>query len=211
MDRIIEKCISAFANDYNISETKKDVMFEHFGNFCIASKYAPEAYTEDRMFYEHIHTGAGGDMGIDGILVLVNDIVINNVDQFHSVAGNRSFNVKFIFIQSKTSAHFDSGDMLKTGHGVQNMLNVGDISGKGQIQKFKKIIDAIFEKSDKFDNNPECFIYFVTTGKWVNDENLKKVKSKIESDISSLNLTSNVEFIPVDLEKLRNNYKHNKR
>lgn len=207
MDRIIEKCIKAFADDYSIVEKKTDVMFEHFVNFCIVSKYAPEAYQDDRLFYDNVHTGAGNDLGIDGILILVNDIVIESVEQFADVAGNKSFNVKFIFIQAKTSSHFDTGVMFKTGHGVQRMLNQDKINGNERICKFKNIIDAIFEKSDKFDNNPECLIYFVTTGTWKDDANLKNVIAKIKQDIKSLNITSKEDFIPIDLDKLRNSYK----
>ena len=44
---IIENCVKAFKEDYNIFEKKEDVLFEHFSNYCVISKYCQDAYQED--------------------------------------------------------------------------------------------------------------------------------------------------------------------
>lgn len=68
-------------------------------------------------------------------------------------------------------------------------------------------MDTIFEKADRFEKNPECYIYYVTTGKWINDENLVQVQQKIIKDIENLNITSRVDLIPVDADKLHSFYR----
>ncbi len=57
--------------DCHIDEKDKTVEFEHFVNYCISRKYIPDAYDEDPLFHTKIHTGYGGDCGLDGVLVIV--------------------------------------------------------------------------------------------------------------------------------------------
>lgn len=206
-NRIIKSCMNSFLSDYRIEEKDESVQFEHFVNFCIVSKYQLDAYQDDPLLYEAVHTGQGGDFGIDGLLVLVNDNIVTNKEQFEGIVGNGKFNVKIVFVQSKTSSTFDSGDMLKMGNGITRFFDVKPINGNPKITKAKVLMDTIFEKADRFEKNPECYIYYVTTGKWTNDENLVQVQRKIIKDIEILNITSRVDLIPVDADKLHSFYR----
>lgn len=129
--------MNSFLSDYRIEEKDESVQFEHFVNFCIVSKYQLDAYQDDPLLYEAVHTGQGGDFGIDGLLVLVNDNIVTNKKQFEGIVGNGKFNVKIVFVQSKTSSTFDSGDMLKMGNGITRFFDVKPINGNPKITKRK--------------------------------------------------------------------------
>lgn len=203
---IIENCVKAFKNDYNIFEKKEDVSFEHFSNYCVISKYCQDAYQEDPTFYEDVHTGCGGDLGIDGILILLNDQPITTIEQIQDIPG-KNWRIQIIFIQSKTSMNFDSGDMLKTGKGILNVLKFNKSLANEKLLKYIGILESIYEQSEKFEINPICSIFYITTGIWKNDSNLLSVKKQIEDDIKRLQLTSEVEFIPVDNDRLLQMYR----
>ncbi len=203
---ILNKCIDAFKKNYNIQECREDTSFEHFANYCVISKFCQEAYQEDPTFYDDVHTGNGGDYGIDGILILVNDIPITVDEQLKTLQAKK-WRVHFVFIQSKTCMKFDSGDMLKTGIGVRDILQFDFTRANDKLSRYISIVKTIYEEADKFECNPACSIFFITTGIWKEDPHLLNVKKKIENNIKALQLTGYTEFIAIDSDRLLTMYR----
>ena len=207
MDRILQSFIDSYKSDYDIN-ADDTTLFEYFANYCVISKHLPEAYRNDPHLYEKIHTGEGGDYGIDGIAICIDeDKYISNLEQAKELINSQPFSASFILVQAKTSATFDAGDMLKTGNGTLQLFSGKVETGNRKIKKYKEIIEYIFSKAIQFKENPTCYIYYVTTGKWVDDKYLCQTKDKIEDDLRKLNLFSHVEFIPRDCDKLQISYK----
>ena len=201
---ILDNSTKSFLDDFHIKEKKEDVRFEHFVNYCVISKLYSDAYTTDRNLYEEVHTGAGGDLGIDGILVTVNDVIVNSKRQVDDVL-NMSHNLaaRFVFIQAKTSSAFDTGDMLKTGNGVLSMFDFNSPHTFNEKVKRKfSLIKYIFSKSSSFSENPECLIFYVTQGKWVGDNNQMSAIDSIMSQLVALGVFSNIVFKPIDGDEL---------
>ena len=44
------------------------------------------------------------------------------------------------------------------------------------------------------ESNPKLSMYYVTTGKWVDDKTLVKVKNRNEKELQNLNIFSNLNF-----------------
>jgi len=206
-NKIINSLLEDFCNDFGILEKKESTLFEHFCNYCMFTLNSPDAYGTDHLLFKEVHTGDGGDFGIDGLMILVNDIIVTNVEQFEDVVGNRRFSVKFVFVQAKTSSYFDSGDMLKTGHGIKDFFSKQISGANEQILKYKRLIEAIFKQSAQMRNQPDCLIYYVTTGKWIEDVNLINIKEECIEILSNLNIFSEVHFLPIDANRLIAIYK----
>lgn len=207
-NRIIKSLIDNFLSDFGIKEKTETAAFEHFCNYCFFAHAAPDLYDTDRFVYQTVHTGDGGDNAIDGILILVNDIAITNKDQVESIVRERKFDVKFIFVQSKTSSNFDSGEMLKVAHGVRDLFMPNQlVAANDRIKLFKETIDCIFNYSINFKDNPICNIYYATTGKWIGDSKLEETQSNCTQILEETNLFSEVRFIPVDASRLISLYK----
>ena len=51
--------------------------------------------------------------------------------------------------------------------------------------------------------NPTCKLYYVTTGKWVDDQNLKAVIDTNVKELKDLGLFEDVIFIPCDAQKIQ--------
>lgn len=207
-NRILQSQLSDFLDNYGIKEKKLSVAFEHFCNYCMFSFNYPEAYITDGMFYKSVHTGSGGDNAVDGILIIINEIPITTLEQAKEIiAARKRFSAKFLFVQAKTSPNFDSGDMLKVGHGVKNFFSDKLINSNPEIEEFKAIADYIFENSVNFIENPSCCIYYVTTGKWTEDDFLCKLIEDERQNIEKLNYFSDVTYIPIDAQRLQTIYK----
>lgn len=104
MDRITQSFLEEFVREHALERLAQDRQFEHFASYLsIRRHYNGEAFeTTD------IITGSGGDTSIDGLAILVNGSIINDVEileEHADLSGN--FDVTFIFVQAKRSSYFD--------------------------------------------------------------------------------------------------------
>ena len=207
-NRMLQNQLDKFLEDYGIVEKDLSVAFEHFCNYTMFSLNSPEVYHSDSLFYESVHTGKGGDCAIDGIMILINDEPVTSIEEAkEAISLKKGFVAKFYFVQAKTSSNFDSGEMLKFGFGVKSFFEDKELYANQEIKDYKEISDYIFKNSINFLENPTCNLYYVTTGKWTNDINLSSVIHVQKSQIESLNYFSEIEYLPIDLNRLMTIYK----
>jgi hypothetical protein len=95
--------------------------------------------------------------------------------------------VEFIFVQSKMRAGFDLGEFSKFALGIKNFFSDGYIPENEQIRDIREIKDFIYSDQkviSKLDRNPSLYIYYVTTGTEINDENYLGAKKALIQDLS---------------------------
>lgn len=207
-NRMLQNQLEDYLDNYGIGERELSVAFEHFCNYCMFSLNAPEAYHGDSLFHDHVHTGKSGDNSIDGIMILVNDEPVTTLEEAKdAIKLKKSFTTKFYFVQAKTSDNFSSGEMLQFGYGVKNFFEDSELNANQEVRDYKEIADYIFKNSVNFAEDPSCSLYYVTTGKWVNDANLTKIVEVQKKQLEDMNLFINVEFQPIDLNRLMTIYK----
>ncbi len=103
MDKITQSLLDTFSNQYEIDSLNESTRFEHFANYSITSKLFRGSFELDE-----IHSGAGGDCGIDGIALIVNGRIVLDEDELRDVVEATShLDADITFIQSKTSSSFD--------------------------------------------------------------------------------------------------------
>lgn len=207
-NRMLQNQLEDFWDNYGIGERDLSVAFEHFSNYCMFSLNAPEIYHSDSLFHDAVHTGKGGDCAIDGIMILINDEPVTTLEEAKAALQMKiGFTAKFFFVQAKTSNNFSSGGMLSFGYGVKSFFEDNELNANQEVKDYKAITDFIFENSINFQENPTCSLYYVTTGKWVNDVNLTKIVDVQVDQLKQLNYFSSVEFLPIDLNRLMTIYK----
>lgn len=151
-------------------------------------------------------------MSIDGISIIVNGNIISCEEEIHDlITHNKYLDVSFILIQAKNSSSFDTGEIAKFLIGVKSLFEDENKSySNANIQEKAEIINSIYQQSSHFINrNPICKMYYVTTGKWVDDQNIKNTVQSLIKNIDDLNIMEKgkVEFIPIDSDKLRTLYR----
>jgi hypothetical protein len=192
MDRITSSYLQAFKQAQSFSDDlQESVLFEHFVNYCIVSKeYNAQFSLED------VHVGGGGDLGMDGIAIIVNGNLITSPEELDDFAkSNKYLDVEFIFIQSKTSNSFDAKEIGTFLGGVEFFF--GSVSElppvNDQIKYNQEIMESIYNKSPLFKNkNPLLKLYYVTTGKWENDQYITSVANRHKRNLESLKLFQEV-------------------
>lgn len=208
MDRIIQSYMDSFIKSQEILEKDESKQFELFSAYCVVEQWYTETYN-----LQDIIIGEGGDCGIDSIAIIVNGNMVTSKEEIDDIIEvNKSLSdINFIFVQAKTSASFDYGEMGTFGAGVKDFFSEDPqmVRNEGIVEK-NEIIEYIFSKAPMIKKNPSCYLYYVTTGKWVDDQNCVGRMKIATSDLNALNIFSEIKYIPIDgnqLQKLYRNYK----
>lgn len=206
MDRIVQSYIDDFLKSQQIGEKDSSKQFEMFSSYCAVAQQYTEVFD-----LSDILTGAGGDCGIDGIAIIANGTIISSKEEVDDLIElNKGLSdMLFVFIQSKTSSGFSSGEMGTFGAGVVDFFSETPQFVRNQfIQEKSDLINYIFNKAVHFKSKPCCFLYYVTTGKWVDDQNCVARKNMIIHDLEELDLFKEVQFIPVDVKLIQKYYRN---
>ncbi len=206
MDRITKGYMNSFALSQEIHDiSDESKIFEMFACYCVLS----HEYT-DSFDLSDIATGGGNDGGIDGIAIIANNVLIHSpeefddlVEQTHSIT-----DLKFVFVQAKSSASFSGSDIATFGFGVRDLFKEQpELVQSVEIREKASIISHILNNMVCVRNKPNCLLYYVTTGRWTEDQNIKSRIEGVRNDLVSENLFSDVLFTPVDADYLQRLFK----
>jgi len=209
-NKILQGYLTDFKSEFNFADNiKEDTLFEHFSNYCILSKVHPEAFYNDNFKIEEINVGGGNDTGIDGVAIVVNEHIVTTREEIDSLKNLfQRLDVKFIFTQAKTSSEFKSSEIGNFIFGVKDFFkDKPALKISEDIQHLRDLKEYIYTQSILMEEPPVCELHYITTGKWLNDQN---VTGRIDSDIAELRnrgIFQMVTFFPVDAEHIERIYK----
>lgn len=206
MDKIIQSYMGDFLKSHEIAEKRESQQFEMFASYCaISQQYGEQFCIND------IITGAGGDCGIDGIAVIANGTLINSKEEIDDLIdiNKKISELVFIFVQAKTSSTFSSSEMGTFGAGVVDFFSETPRFPRNEFIKEKYFIsEYIFQKFVFLKEKPKCHLYYISTGKWVDDPHCVARKDIIINDLNELNIFSTIQFVPVDADLLQKFYRN---
>jgi len=208
MDRITKSLLDEFVTQEGLSNLSEETSFEHFTGYLVTSSHYTESFAS-----EEIHVGAGGDCGIDSISIIVNGCLVTDPDEIEDLSNTNGYlDATFIFNQAERSSSFESSKIGQFGFGVTDFLSNNPALPQNEEVKLKwKIVNEIITRSGKFKKgNPQCYLYYTTTGKWTNDNHLNIRKAAVISDIQNLTLFRKVEFELIDAEKIQTLFRETK-
>lgn len=190
MDKITRSLLDTFSKQHELERLSESAQFENFCNFSVVSKLFRGSFELD-----DVHTGKGGDCGIDGIALVVNGRIILDEDELSDVVESTShLDADLTFIQTKTSSSFDGSSIGSFIHGVKDFLSDNPkLTQNDKIKKAKKVWEAVISMSSYMVNRrPTCKLFYVCTGKWQGDQNLMAVKELGEEEIDNIGIFEDV-------------------
>lgn len=206
MDRITKGYMNSFAASQELHDTSDESrVFELFSCYCVLSREYAESFD-----LSDIATGGGGDGGIDGIAIIANNVLIHSpeefddlVEQTHSIT-----DLKFVFVQAKKSSSFSGCDIATFGFGVQDLFKEHpEMNQNSEVKEKAFIVSHILGNMVCVRKKPKCILYYVTTGRWTDDQNINSRINGVKSNLIAENLFSDVSFIPVDADYLQRLFK----
>lgn len=193
MDRITKTLLNDFLKTQEIVNKDESSNFEKFVNYSILSNEYNKSFDIDS-----ISIGSGNDTGIDGLAIIVNGHLIEELNEIDDLlAQNGYLDVKYIFIQSKTSSTIDTSEMLQFYNGVYDFFSEEHKLVRNEdIKKLSEISDYIFTLASDFKQNPSCKIIYITTSTTViEDTNIRACIKVNRQHLEQLNLFENIDFI----------------
>ncbi|WP_202032458.1 AIPR family protein [Herbaspirillum frisingense] len=204
MDKITKSLLDSFASENELGKLGEDKQFEHFANFAVISKLHRSSFE-----LESVSTGAGGDAAIDGIAILVNGKLIEDVEELDDIVGEAGhLDCDVVFIQSKTSSNFEGSQIGSFIFGVKDFISdAPKMVHNEKLKSCRAIWDAIVEKSAFMVNRrPACKLFYVTTGKWIGDQNLVAVVTSGRREIEESGLFETVSMTPLGANEIQKYY-----
>ena len=190
-DQIVKGNLQDFQKKFNLNSLNEDDAFEHYANYLLFQRFNSEIF-EDSDYLNQINVDNGQIFGIDGIGFLMNNTFVfneDNIENFKKTSQKLpTINADIVFTQAKTSPKFDSGELLKFITAVKDFLSdsVGVQKLEG-IEKFRKL-KKVFLEYDTLNcinktNGPNCYLYFVSTGKNAEDPVLNQIIYSQENEL----------------------------
>jgi len=208
MDKITESLLTTFSSQFELSNLDTSTQFEHFCNYSIISKHFRGSFQ-----IEDVHSGSGGDCSIDGLCITANGRMVTDEDELQDIIESGGFlDADIIFVQSKTTSSFSGADIGSFIHGVKDFLSdEPKLVQNEEIRKMKRLWEQIILKSSYMVNRrPICKLYYVCTGKWVEDKNLLAVIESGRGEIDDLGLFQNVILEPSGANEIQRFYHETK-
>jgi hypothetical protein len=209
MDRVTKSYLDEFRTEQSLNEGMPDSdLFEYFADYCVVSSTHEEEFdTAD------VHVGGTGDLGLDGLAIIVNGVLVSSIDEAEDLLNINGFlDVKFIFVQAKTSSSFSGEQIAAFFDGADEFfaetptLPVGE-----QITSARKIMSWLYTKSVKFKRQrPVLGLSFVTTGQWQEDQYLTAKVATRRQRLMETGLFHEVIFTPMGANELQSAYQRSK-
>lgn len=210
MNQIITNYLNIHKREYGIEKKSDTFAFEHFCDFLIVNKYVADRFSPESVMTKD------GEVGLDGVAIIVNDILVVDEDSLEAAWGKspEDSSVRFVFIQAKTGDKFESGDIQVFIYGVRNFF-LPKNERKFTNEKMEQLVylkDKIYERSLSIrNNNPSIDMFYITCGKWIENNGLGEMISLNKQDLEKTNDFYKIEFYPYDADKIITAYKELKK
>lgn len=210
MNIILKNQIESFCEDHLFKELDDPEKLEHFANYYIISQYYPTLFSD----LEDVNCDGEGDLGIDGIGVLVNDKVISSIEELKGILEmDKKIDVQFVLTQIKSSNSFRSDTLGTFMSGVFTIFNNiekdSNASFNEKIRDKLDIIKEIYKNSTNFTNNPRLHMYYVTTGEWKEPKEILQRADMEKERLEKLQIFDDINNYFYGSKELQGAYKEN--
>lgn len=206
MDRISSNILSRFSAEYEIETKDESKRFEWLTTFLALRRHYSKSVD-----LEPLVIGAGGDGGIDGIAIIVNNSLVTDIDEAKDlIERSDALEVTFVFAQAERTDGFDGSKIGDFAFGVRDFFAEKPTLARGEdLKRVVAISDLLIASSNKL-KRPNCVLYYWTTGTWQGDQNLVARRDSAVSDLKSLGIFKSVEFNCFGADELQVDYTRTK-
>lgn len=205
---ILEPIIKAKLNNFKATygcSLSDDLAFERFVNWVLLQRHQPGAFTADFDLLDSVCVGGQNDMGIDGICVKINGILVKTLSEAKDIVStSNKITVDFVFIQSKNKESLKQSEHNQFITGVKDFLNTNQYQPvNDKIKEWLDVKNYLLSESCclKWTSNPSIFIYYVYLGEQNGNAYIKATEQRFIDDIKKLRIYDekiNIEVVTAD-------------
>jgi hypothetical protein len=200
MHRIVKAHLESFVKSFGLEADEEAVQFEKFSMHCVLSSRFSAAFDLD-----DVCTGPG-DEGIDGVAVVIDEIVTTSVEDAQAIfaAPRRNHDVDVLFVQAKRSESFDLGDFLKFKEGILRFATQTPYAATDMVlSDARQMFDVTLKEVPKVRNGkPSLTARFVTTGQYQKPAALETALADFLTQLAALGLFHETDVRFIDRDEL---------
>ena len=214
MDPVTESLLAEFSKEHSLEHLKEDKTFEHFSSYVVVRGEHTESFdTDDIVVGDDESTRRGADIGIDGIAIIANGVLVTDVEELEGLIERVGYlDVSFIFVQAETSSNFEGSKIGTFGFGVLDFFrDAPKLKRNDKVAAAAEIMQVVYAKSSKFRRGiPVCKMFYVTTGKWTDDNNLNARIETARTDLLETGRFRDVVFTPIGAAGIQKRYQESR-
>lgn len=198
-DLILSSYVEDYATRYDNTDQPEYLKFEYFAAHCLVADEYESHFSAEEL-------SVGDANGIDSIAIFINGTLVQSSAAVESLV-RQNMEVRFLFVQTKTSPSLDQGAILKFSRAVRYFFSKDTKSADYSLAEWHQIKDAIYRNAIKFAENPLVELRYVSTS--VSPPNTLMMET-VEGELNILrdtNLFSAVKFEFVNPEMLKALYR----
>lgn len=201
LNPILQSYVNDFLLDSGLPKLTGSVAFEHFVNYSVVARAQPEKFDLEEL--EAVRVAGTGDLGIDGIAILVNDHVVRLSEEVDYFAKQfRRWDVEFVFTQAKTSPHFRCDEIGRFLDGVRTFFQEQlPTTANDVLRERHAVKQHIIAGFERMEEAPVCRLFYAAPGEWsTTDQNLATTVTNGKENLKATGLFRDVLFVPLDEE-----------
>ncbi|TWO67790.1 AIPR family protein [Caenimonas sedimenti] len=206
MDIVTASLLGEFVKEHGLEALKEDSQFEHFCTYAVVHR----SFSGETFNTHDLVVGAGGDTGIDAIAIFVNGTLITDMDQLEELCSlSGQLDVAFVFVQAERSSSFDAMKIGNLGFGVADFFSQDPkLKRNDRVIASAEMAQMLFARSSKFSpGNPVVRMFYLTTGKWVDETDLVNRQEAQCKDLYSTEAFRDVTFESFGAARLQKLYR----
>ncbi|KQX65920.1 AIPR family protein [Angustibacter sp. Root456] len=201
MDKITKSLVAEYAQSEDLAGMDEARLFERFAAYSILS---PKVH--DTLAVDDVSVGDDSTPGIDSVAVIISGTVVATVDDLEAILETHGYvEPDFYFIQAKTSPEFDGAKIANFGEEVR--LFFAEDSVPPRLRPAKDIAERLFGLGAKLKRNPDCHLFYVTTGRWADDRTPSLRRDAARDRLAELSLFRDVTVTPVGADDVQRRYR----
>ncbi|WP_233890097.1 AIPR family protein [Paraburkholderia flagellata] len=200
MHRIVKAHLESFVTSFGLEADEEAVQFEKFATHCVLSSRFSATFDLD-----DVSTGPG-DEGIDGVAVVIDEMVTASVEEAQAIFASqrRNHDVDVLFVQAKRSESFDLGEFLKFKEGILRFATQTPYAATDAVlSEARQMFDVVLKEVPKVRNGkPSLTARFVTTGQYQKPAALETALSDFLTQLAALGLFHDIDVRFIDRDEL---------
>jgi len=204
---IIKAKMTNFRKIHELDSAKDSFVFECFANEVILNNHQPGGNSISDELIESINVGGFDDMGLDGICIKLNGILVYSLEDARDIIEtHKTAEIEFIFVQSKFKDKFDSGEYAKFANGVVDFLGDEHYQPMNEkLHEWLKIKEYLISDDIMllWNTNPKIRLYYVVMGTWNESPHIIAISKKLKDDVANMNTYGDIFINYIDTERFK--------
>lgn len=203
MDRVTESLINDYLKKFELKSKNASFNFERFSNYSLLKNIFNNDFQVDDIT-------TGKNQGIDGIAIIVNNQFVSSITEIIDIIEEaKILEVKFIFTQCKISTKFEGSEIGNMFFTIKDFFSeTPELPMTQDVHVKFNIKEELFKNFQLMTKGmPDVYLYYVTLGKWQDDNSLNAIIGRNKEELGDLNYFENIYFEPCDAKRIQKLYR----